>query len=124
MLGLRDLTYLDVIERFIMPAFRAQAARELPADQLVSFLAFVGHSQLLQRDAFDGPVSSAEGSCLLEQLQRHAVICTDQGSVRFDDAPALHMPMSLGCKVLPLLVVYTHDSQKIIVNFCFCCQPV
>lgn len=99
-LGVRELTHLDVIERYIMPAFKADSACGSPADQLVAMLAFIGHSQLLQRTVADGPVSTPEGIRLLEQLQRHAVICTEQGPMRFADAPALHMPMSLGCKVL------------------------
>lgn len=99
-LGVRDLTYLDVIERYVMPAFKADSACNSPADQLVAMLAFIGHSQLLQRTAaFDGPISKPEGIRLLEQLQRHAVICTEQGPMRFADAPALHLHLSLGCKV-------------------------
>lgn len=83
-----------------MPAFQADSACNSPADQLVAMLAFIGHSQLIQRTVADGPVSTPEGIRLLEQLQRDAVICTEQGPMRFADAPVLHMPMSLGCKVL------------------------
>lgn len=98
-LGVCDLTHLDVIVRYIMPVFKAQSVRSLPAEQLVSFLAFIGHSDLLHRTSSDGPVSSLEGKRLLEELQRHAVIATDHGPMRFGDNLALHMPKSLGCKV-------------------------
>ncbi|DBA78596.1 TPA: hypothetical protein ACH3X1_008526 [Trebouxia sp. C0004] len=84
-----------------------------PADRLVAMLAFVGHSQLLQRTVADGPVSTPEGIRLLQQLQRHAVICTEQGPMRFADAPALHMPMSLGCKIDLQRMVPEHSFTMI-----------
>ncbi len=99
-LGVRDLSHLDVIVRYVMPAFQADSACHSPSEHLVALLAFIGHSQLLQRTVADGPISTPEGIRLLEQLQRDAVICTEQGPMRLADAPALHMPMSLGCKVL------------------------
>ena len=112
-LGVRDLTHLDVIERYVMPAFQADSACNSPAAHLVAMLAFIGHSQLLQRTVADGPVSTPEGIRLLEQLQRDAIICTEHGPVRLADAPALHMPMSLGCKVLSFLAVHVHARATI-----------
>ena len=99
LLKLREVTHLDVIDRYIMPAFQAEAACSLPADQLVSMLAFIGHSGLLQRTAADGPIRSPDGARLLKQLQRHAVIATNQGLLRISNILALHLPASLGCKV-------------------------
>lgn len=100
LLKLRDLNHLDVIDQYVMPAFQAPSACELPAKQLVSLLAIVGHSGLLRRSASDGPVASPDGRRLLQQLQQHAVIVTTSGAMRINSISALHMPASLGCKVL------------------------
>ena len=98
-LGVRSITFTDIIDRHILPAFKSDQACQLPPDVLVSYLAFVSLSGLLSTSKFDAAPDTAQGKKLLKQLQQCAVICTNRGPVQVASSEAIHFPVSLGNQV-------------------------
>ena len=96
-LGISELTCLDVINVHILPQFQAKTALQLEHSMLASCLAFIGRSGLLTASVFDGPPDTDVGKKLLEQLRQSAVIATKSGSVRVGDIHNLpvHLPLAM-----------------------------
>lgn len=102
-LGVKSITFMDIIDRHILPAFKSDQAYQLPPDMLVSYLAFISLSGLLSTSKFDAIPDTAQGKKLLKQLQRCAVIHTNRGAMQVASSKAIHLPVSLGNQVQFLL---------------------
>lgn len=98
-LGVRSITFMDIIDRHILPAFKSDQACQMPPDILVSYLAFISLSGLLSTSKFDAAPDTTQGKKLLKQLQQCAVICTNRGPVQVVSSEAIHFPVSLGNQV-------------------------
>lgn len=98
-LGVKRITFMDIIDRHILPAFKSDQACQLPPDVLVSYLAFVSLSGLLSTSKFDAIPDTAQGKKLLKQLQQYAVMYTNRGAVQVASSKAIHFPVSLGNQV-------------------------
>lgn len=96
---MRSITFVDIIDRHILPAFKSDQACQLPPDTLVSYLAFISLSGLLITSKFDAAPDTAQGKKLLKQLQQFAVICTNRGAMQVSTSEAIHLPVSLGNQV-------------------------
>ena len=98
--GVKSITFVDVIERHILPAFQSAQACQLEPATLVSYMAFICLSGLLSTTKFDAKVpDNIDGRRLLTQLQRLAVICTNKGAVHIASSGPIHFPTSLGNQV-------------------------
>ena len=99
-LGVRDISFTDIIDRQILPALVSEQATQLPAATLVSYLAFISLSGLLSCAKFDAKIpDSPYGRKLLKQLLQCAVLCTNKGPVKLETGVAIHFPASLGNQV-------------------------
>ena len=115
MLGVKSITFKDIIHSLILPAFRSDQACELPPSLLVSYWAFISLSGLLNTSKADarGP-DTADGRKLLKQLQQCAVVCTNKGPMRVGRGVAIHVPVSLGNQVefkLHLCLLHAAEGQ-------------
>lgn len=98
-LGVKSITFKDIIDKHILPAFTSVQACQLPANTLVSYLAFISLSGLLSTSKFDAQSpDTAAGKRLLKELQQSAVICTNRGAMKAGSVP-IYFPMSLNNKV-------------------------
>lgn len=99
-LGVKTITFKDIIHSHILPAFKSDQACELPPSLLVSYWAFISLSGLLNTSRADakGP-DTADGRKLLKQLQQCVVLCTNKGPMRVGSGVAIHVPVSLGNQV-------------------------
>ena len=98
-LGMKSITFLDIIDRHILPAFNSDQACQLSPNVLVSYLAFISLSGLLSTSKFDAAPDTAQGKKLLKQLQQSAIIWTNRGAMKVANNEAIHFPVSLGSQV-------------------------
>lgn len=98
-LGVKSITFLDIIDRHILPAFNSDQACQLSSNVLVSYLAFISLSGLLSTSKFDAAPDTAQGKKLLKQLQQSAIIWTNRGATKVANNEAIHFPVSLGNQV-------------------------
>ena len=74
MLGVKSITFKDIINSHILPAFQSDQACQLPPRLLVSYMAFISLSGLLNTSKADARApDTADGRKLLKQLQQCAV---------------------------------------------------
>ena len=112
-LGVHDIGFTDIIDRHILPAMTSEQSLHLPAATLVSFLAFICLSGLLNSAKFDAKVpDSHHGRKLLKQLLQCAVAHTNKGPVKLANGAAVHFPVSLGNKVRLLITVLPTSWQE------------